>query len=178
MTITATPETTGRPHGSQLRCGRHRLSRPRTLTLMDLENLLGGDVETTAVRDMWSEFVRVVDLRHDDHTCVAVSRHHAVAAFVGLPGNVQRIVGADGPDGADLALIEAIDYGWIASNFGQVVLASGDHIFAPVAQRLRTVGLPVVQVIGGGMSSVQLYRASSEHRYLPQTRKAVLQRRR
>jgi hypothetical protein len=178
MAITATPGSARARYTPQVRCGRHRLNRPRTLSLMDLENLLGGDVETTAVRDMWAEFVTAIDLRHDDHTCVAVSRHHAAAAFFGLPGNVQRIIGANGPDGADLALIDAVDYRWIAANFGQVVVASGDHIFAPVAERLRSVGLPVVQVIGAGTSSVRLYQASSDHRYLAKTRRRVVDRRR
>lgn len=178
MTITANPATTRSRYTTQVRCGRHRLNRPRTLTLMDLENLLGGKVDTVAVREMWSEFGKVIDRRHDDHTCVAVSRHHAATAFFGLPGDVQRIVGENGPDGADLALIQAVDYDWIEANFGQVVLASGDHIFAPVAERLREVGLHVVQVIGAGTSSVRLYRASSEQRYLQLTRKAALDRHR
>ena len=150
MTVTAICETGCIDYTPNVRPGRHRLTRPRTLNLVDLENLVGGRVETDAVRDVWSEFVAVADLRHDDHSCVAVSRQHAAAAFFGLPGNVQRIVGPNGPDGADLALLDAIDYRWATANFGQVIIASGDHIFAPVADRFRDAGLPVVQVIGSG----------------------------
>lgn len=74
-----------------------------------------------------------------------------------------------GEDRADAALIEAVDIAWVVANFGQVVIGSGDHIFAPLARRFRAAGLHVVQVIGGGGCSAALYRACHEQRYLPRT---------
>lgn len=148
------------------RTGRHRSVRPRTFNLLDLENLVGGRVDAAAVRDVWSEFGEIIDTRHTDLTTVAVSRRHAATAFLALPANLHRVIGANVPDGADTALINSVDVGWIAANFGQVVIASGDHIFAPLARRLGNNGLHVIQVIGRGACSAALYLACNEQKYL------------
>ncbi|WP_370500186.1 NYN domain-containing protein [Mycolicibacterium sp. jd] len=116
--------------------------------------------------EVWSEFSEIVDTRYTDLTTVAVSRRHAATAFFALPGNLQRVVGSNCPDGADIALIDSVDVDWVAAHFGQVVIASGDHIFAALACRFRSAGLHVVQVIGHGASSAALYRACSEQKYL------------
>ncbi len=155
------------------RTGRHRSSRPRALHLVDLENLVGGEIASSRVHDIWSEFVRVVDHRHHDLSTVAVSQRHSATAFFALPSAIRRVVGKNCPDGADLALIESVDVGWAAANFGQVIIASGDHIFAPVARQFRAAGLRVVQVVGAGRCSAELYRACSDHRYLSNSRAAA-----
>ena len=113
-----------------------------------------------------------VDIRYDDHSTVAVSGRHAAAAFFALPPGIQRVIGANRPDGADLALIDSVEIDWVASNFGQVVIASGDHIFAPMARKFRAAGLSVIQVLGAGGCSAELYRQCTEHRYLLRVPKA------
>lgn len=165
MTAVADPRTR--------RTGRHRNTRPRTLHLLDVENLLGGRVCTASVRTMWTDFVTAVDARWDDLSTVAVARRHAATTFFALPDAVRRVVGGDGPDGADLALIESVDVDWVHRNFGRVVIASGDHIFTGPARQFSTRGLEVVQVIGDGRCSAELYRACTEHRYLPGGRRAL-----
>lgn len=116
------------------------------------------------------EFVETVDARWEDHSTVAVSCRNATAAFLALPAGVRRVVGADRPDGADLALIGSVDVDWVADRFGRVVIGSGDHIFAALAGELRQRGVEMVQVIGGGRCSTELYRACTGHLYLPRTR--------
>ncbi len=153
------------------RVGRHRSTRPRTLNLIDLENLVGGEVQAPRVREVWSQFVDAVGFRYDDHSTVAVSRRHAADAFFALPSGIQRVIGANRPDGADLALIDCVDIRWVTANFGQVVIASGDHIFAPLAREFRQAGLSVVQVLGAGACSAELYCQCTEHRYLPRSAK-------
>ena len=58
---------------------------------------------------------------------------------------------AQGVDGADLELLAFADTflssGDPAARFADVVVASGDHIFAPVARRFRQAGLTVHSVI-------------------------------
>jgi hypothetical protein len=137
------------------------------LNLIDLENLVGGEVQGTLVREVWSQFVHVVGTRYDDHSTVAVSGRHAAAAFFALPTGIQRVIGANRPDGADLAQIDSVEIAWAAAHFGQVVIASGDHIFAPMARQFRAAGLGVIQVLGAGACSAELYRQCTEHRYLP-----------
>jgi hypothetical protein len=48
-----------------------------------------------------------------------------------------------GPDGADLALLAAARSDRIAARFPRVVIASGDHIFAPAVTDLSTSGCQV-----------------------------------
>lgn len=168
MTISTCPE-----RHIPVRGGRHRSTRPRTLSLLDVENLVRDGIKTHRVADMWTEFVEVTQPRWDDHTTVAVASRHAATAFLALPAGVRRVVGNNGPDGADQALLASADIDWVAAHFGRVVIGSGDHIFAPLAEALRAKGLSVVQVIGAGACSAQLYRACSEHKYLPNTRKTT-----
>lgn len=165
--------TTSSDHSPYVRSGRHRRVRPRTLHLLDVENLVAGRVAGDAVRTMWNEFVDTVDARWEDHSTVAVSNRNATAAFLALPAGVRRVVGADEPDGADLALIDSVDVDWVAGRFGRVAIGSGDHIFAALAGELRHRGLEVVQVIGGGRCSTELYRVCTGHLYLPRTRHAA-----
>ncbi|WP_338481343.1 NYN domain-containing protein [Rhodococcus sp. DN22] len=137
--------------------GHHRSTRPRTLHLVDLENLLDGRVETEAVTEIWREYRQVTGMGSDDHVVVAVAKRNAAAAFFGLPQSVQRIIGDNGPDGADLALLDAVDIDWSAKRFGQVMVSPGDHIFTGTARGMKAAGMQVVQVIGGGTSSTALY---------------------
>lgn len=170
--------TTDTHRNTDVRVGRHRSTRPRTLHLLDVENLVSGQVSRATVSAMWAEFVRVVGARWNDHSTVAASTRHAPAAFFALPRGIRRVVGTDDPDGADRALIDSVDVDWVSEHFGRVVIASGDHIFAPLANRLRDNGVEPVQVIGGGLSSAALYRACTAHHYLPKTREAAARGRR
>ena len=58
---------------------------------------------------------------------------------------------AQGADGADIELLAYADTflenGEAASRFEDVVVASGDHIFAPVARQFRLAGLTVHSVV-------------------------------
>lgn len=163
-----------RARRSPVRAGRHRSTRPRTLHLLDVENLPGGQIKPGAVESMWTEFVQVMQPRWDDQSTVAVALRHAATAFLALPSGLRRVVGSNGPDGADEALLESADMDWAAAHFGRVVIGSGDHIFAPLAEGLRANGVSVVQVIGAGACSAALYQACREHKYLKNTRDAAM----
>ena len=60
--------------------------------------------------------------------------------------NVRWIVGADAPDGADRALLAAIDLRRVARDYDELVIVSGDHAFADLARRAKMLGL-TVQVV-------------------------------
>lgn len=163
MTTAHSTVTASRP----TRTGRHRSTRPRTLHLIDLENLLCGRVDPRSVVQVWDEYRRVTGLRWDDHVVVSVAKRHAPATFFALPASVQRVIGADEADGADTALLDAVQIDWAATRFRQVMLASGDHIFGDVARTLRGEGLHLVQVIGGGLCGSEIYRQCHDQLYLP-----------
>lgn len=158
--------------------GRHLRTRPRTLHLVDLENLLNGRVDAHSVAEVWDEYQRVTGMCEDDHVIVSVSQRNAVATFFSLPAAVQRIIGSNEADGADHALLEAIDIAWTARRFGQVMVATGDGIFTPVAACLHARGLQMVQVIGGGKPATSLYRQCAMQLYLTAAQRRVQARRR
>ena len=173
LTRHATGTTTRRHRGG----GAHRSTRPRTLHLLDLENLVDGLVTPAHCAAAWAEYSYRLGYRPGDHAIVAVSKKNALTAFLALP-DVQRVIGPNRPDGADLALIDAVDLDWARTHFRQVVIASGDHIFTPLARRLADHGLFVVQAVGAAFTSAQLYHAVSTQQYLPELQRRIQQHRR
>ena len=56
---------------------------------------------------------------------------------------VEILISAKGEDGADLALIDSAEYildSDLISNFKEVVVATGDHIFTPLVKKLNDMG--------------------------------------
>lgn len=153
--------------------GRHRSTRPRTLHLLDLENIVGGNVSPSLVAEAWEEYARVTGMRAGDQVVVSVARRNAVPAFFALPAGIRRVVGANGPDGADAALLAEVDVTDVARRFGQVIIASGDHAFAPLARALAAAGVPVIQVIGAGLPAADLYCSCPTQLHLPRVREAA-----
>ncbi|OAK52984.1 NYN domain-containing protein [Rhodococcoides kyotonense] len=151
--------------------------RPRTLHLVDLENLLAGRVDAGSVTELWAEYQFVTGMRDDDHVIVSVAQRNAVASFFSLPSAIQRVIGSNAPDGADHALLDSIDIAWTARRFGQVMVATGDGIFTPIASRLRAQGLQMVQVIGGGTPATSLYRQCTTQLYLTNAQHRARRRR-
>jgi hypothetical protein len=64
-----------------------------------------------------------------------------------------------GENAADLALLEALQYD-VPTSCKTVVIASGDHIFAPAARRLREEGKRVEVVACVGTISAALYASA------------------
>lgn len=140
----------------------HRCTCPRTFHAIDLENLLGDPTrrDRAHVAEAWERYTARVPIRRDDHIVVATGPSLAVTAWFALPSTVRRLVGY-GLDGADNALIDAMDTDHIAARYGRVVIASGDHIFAPSARSLRLKGMQVWQVGGRGYTSDALASVAS-----------------
>ncbi|QWC84561.1 NYN domain-containing protein [Nocardioidaceae bacterium] len=137
--------------------------RGRELHLVDVENLLGGaQVTEDAVRRLRVEFDQLVasPCSPDDvHQVVATSTWHTLAEAA-FGWEVARPVFQEGPDGADLALLDA--GGWRPEQrFSKVVIGSGDHIFAAYARRLRAAGVEVVVVSRPESLAYELRRAAS-----------------
>lgn len=138
-----TGHDTGVPVGmSNKRCQRHR-APGRTLHLIDIENLAGGSVATTAeVVEAVARYRSALAVRAGDHVVIGSGRRLLIAAGLAWPG--ARLLLGRGVDGADLALLEAahrVDE--IAAAYHRVVIGSGDGIFAELASALRRAGLVV-----------------------------------
>lgn len=123
--------------------------RQRTLHVLDIENLVGeehalGDAET--FQRVLADYTEASGMRDDDPVMVGC---HPGLVFVAQETLGQRgqIFARRGENGADLALLSAIDIPFIANRFHLVSLGSGDGIFAPVVCELVEVGV-LVTVIG------------------------------
>src|SRR4051794_14504142 len=115
---------------------------PRTLHLIDLENLAGSPDFSSADADaVRRSYDRTVGIGPDDLVIVAASHYSAPAAWFGWP-NVRRLV-RSGPNGADLALLQVVANERIAERFSSIIVASGDGIFAEAAARLQAAGCTV-----------------------------------
>lgn len=116
----------------------------RTLHLIDIENLLPHrrpSLTVAAVEVVLSRYRAVSPIAAHDHVVGACSPRIGLA--VGLALGRGRLVVRRGVDGADRALLEAAPAAWVAERFGRVVVASGDHAFAPLVADLRARGVTV-----------------------------------
>ncbi|MCK5929055.1 MAG: NYN domain-containing protein [Nocardioides sp.] len=134
----------GRPGQSrELRLSR---GKTRSYVLVDLENVtFGGRVSRTQLRALWHEFASVaLEDSAEAHIVVGTSRRTAQRYAGALPArDVKWVIGPDAPDGADHALLSAIDLRRVARRYDELVIASGDHIFSDLARAARHHGLSV-----------------------------------
>jgi hypothetical protein len=127
--------------------------------LIDLDNLHGGPYPTDRMIKLVRFDYEQIGISHGDllfAACHHVPGHKASSAQsrtfnlrMSWPKCSMRL--AQGVDGADLELLAFADTflhsGDPASRFADVVVASGDHIFATVARRFRRAGLTVHSVV-------------------------------
>lgn len=124
-------------------------SRPRRYFLVDIENPTRGAKATrTEVARFWNVLKQQAPgTAPHDHVVVGASRMVVRKYRSAIHGtNVKWVVGADAPDGADAALLAAIDLRRVAQDYDELVIVSGDHAFADLARRAKAAGL-AVQVI-------------------------------
>lgn len=128
------------------RCGNRRLH------LIDVENLVGSPRPSLAeVEDCAARYRLATAPGPSDQYVVACNHGAAAAVSFGWPG--ARVRMRSGPDGADLALIEVIERERVAERFSDVIVGSGDGIFAPAVARLVADGVAVtVASLEGSLS--------------------------
>ena len=153
----------------QLRLGRMHL-------LLDTENLLGGTgADADAVQNVLVRVTALVRAPQDCHTTIGASctRTH-FENRAAAPG--ARCVYCPGHDGADLALLAVTDEG-LEDRFEEIVIGSGDGIFAAAARRLRLRGAVVTVVSRRDSLSRELARAASRVLFLDDDAEYVEMRR-
>lgn len=130
-------------------------ARHRSIHAIDLESELGG---TEATHEEIVEFFHLwcahtVGIAPGDRVIIATSHRMARTAWFALPAHgIQRVM-RSGPDGADLALIDAIDLPHDSLRFSRLVIGSGDGIFEGLAIAASLQGMLVQQVVGRGGGS-------------------------
>lgn len=122
-------------------------SRGRTLYLVDIENLVAGQVSTANVQRAWAACRQQLPTAAGDQVRIGCCPQVAATVAFALPSATrQLLIGPSGPDSADRALLDCVDVAFTASQFAHVVIASGDHAFAPLATALTRAGLAVTAI--------------------------------
>lgn len=136
----------------------------RTYHLLDVENLACGCGAYSHAR---ADYEAAVGVGPNDVIVVGCDISQLFAVHDVFP--TCRLHPGRGPDGADLALIDAVvlDLDRMAEQFDRLVIGSGDHIFATVAHRARAAGLVVEAAARELTMSADLYLAVDRFRSLP-----------
>lgn len=115
-----------------------------TFAVVDAENLDGARIHSGLTPQLGDRWRAMVPAHPSLTTFVGAdaSRHQAM----GREFPHDHLVTGHGPDGGELALIEAIERHALDGSYGCLVIGSGDHEFAGVAGRARSLGLVVVVI--------------------------------
>lgn len=118
----------------------------RRYVLVDIENLTQGAKSTREqTAGIWATLHgTLLGITDRDHVVVgaALGVHRKYRSAVQGLGT-KWVVGASGADGADRALLAAIDIVRVARDYDELVIASGDHAFAALAAHAAQLGLSV-----------------------------------
>jgi hypothetical protein len=142
-----------------------RSRRDRRLVLVDVENVVAGACLTAELSEWARELITAaVELRPTDQVVIGTSHHGLLHVACGWPD--VRYVVRSGSDGADLALLRVLDE-QVAKRFDQVVVVSGDRIFAEAVRGLAAQGVAVTVAAFACCLSAALREAAPCVRLLP-----------
>jgi len=132
----------------------------RTLHVIDIENVCGtGRPDAALVASRMSILEAATPLGPRDQTVIGYNPGNRNAVAFGARRSHQWVE-RHGPDGADLALNEILADGF-ANRFDHIVVASGDHLFAPAVARLANLGIPTTVIAGTNNLSRELRMAAT-----------------
>jgi len=120
--------------------------RKKRYVLVDVENLTHGAKATCQqAAALWGVLTQQAPgIAPHDHVVVGAARYVVRKYRAAIDGaNVKWVVGSDGPDGADRALLAAIDLRRVARDYDELVIASGDGAFTELARQAKALGLTV-----------------------------------
>lgn len=144
---------------------KQRSSR-RRFVAMDIENINGGAVGRESLANAaWCQVAEAIGLCDDEQIVIGVGPSSLLA--VGLSRPSARLVMGRGISGADHALIEVLRDERLAERFDEIVIISGDGIFAEVAAWLAFEGADVTVVARDGHLSKRLRLAAADVVLLP-----------
>ena len=116
----------------------------RAFHLIDIENLLALTRGRPVGARAGALYDQVVGVGDDDLLTVGADVTRLFDISDAFPN--ARVCSGRGRDGADRALMKAVDIDLIARRFDTIVIGSGDNAFVDVAYRARQHGLNVVVV--------------------------------
>jgi hypothetical protein len=108
----------------------------RRIVLIDIENIVGGGVlMPEQVQAAQAAIAAAVVPRNDDQVVIACGRFSVDVVGFEWRGP-RRLVFRAGMNGADLELLDILETERVGDRFAEIVLVSGDGIFAEVVSRL------------------------------------------
>ena len=155
-TIVGPAGPTPRDLAAQL--GRHRNTRTcgrghstgadgRRLVLVDLDNVTSmTDLDTEQWRALLQGLRPALGVTDRDQLIIAMCRRTLAQAIVALAEVPAQLLAKDGPDGAELAIDDAVDLAHAATRYTTLVIVSGDHYFTRLAHDAHRHGMHVHQV--------------------------------
>lgn len=108
----------------------------RRIVLIDVENIVGGGVSVSEqVQGAQAAIAAAVVPRNGDQVVIACGRFSVEVVGFEWRGP-RRLVFRAGTNGADLELLDILETERVGARFTEIVLVSGDGIFAEVVSRL------------------------------------------
>jgi uncharacterized LabA/DUF88 family protein len=142
--------------------------------LVDIENVAGGAIVTEAIaRRARDVVVASLAVAECEQIVVGTSHVGVFNVWAVWPGARLRV--RSGEHGADLALLDVMQFERIEQRFDEIVLVSGDGIFADEVARLAAAGAPVTVASWAETLSAQLRLAAVHTIYLDCTVPAAAQ---
>lgn len=153
-------------------------NRTRVKIYVDLENACGGSHAICAHQETIKQMV--LGLR--DQYAAQVTYSVGPMALQSYPTlmwdwSFARFIPGRGLDGADLALIGAIENEPFQENIDSLILVSGDHIFANQIKQLKEFGISTTVISLQGALSNQLRKVATSIQYLPENQTLAIPRR-
>lgn len=142
-----------------------RALQGRRLVVVDIENVVGGALVTQAMAE-WARTVveDALDVREGEQVVIGTSHLGLFNAKTAWP--CARVKVRAGDDGADLELVDVLTYERIAERFDEVILVSGDHIFAEAVAVLGGSGVMVTVASWAESLSARLRLTAARTVYL------------
>ena len=139
--------------------------RGRRLIAVDIENVVGGAaISSGEVSWAKAALQNLVEIEPPDQVVITTSHVGLLTVGCAWP-NLRYVVGT-GPNGADEQLLAVLAED-IPRRFDDVVLVSGDGIFAPAVAHLVAAGVTVEVVAHPDGLSARLRLAASRVSYIP-----------
>lgn len=147
---------------------REKSIQRRCLHLLDIENLVGRPDPTAAeIAAVLVDYSVVSGRRVGDLVWVCCSSAWTMAN-IAMSSTGEGVACRRGRDGAELAIDDLLDWGWVARRFATVTFGSGDHYFAPRMALLASQGLHVKCIARGDSLSTANRLACHTVRLLPE----------
>ena len=148
------------------------INNGRRLVLIDHENFVAR-TDGPSRKQLLDEMIEAIDLRDNDHVIAGASHPMTALEIKRRLGQQASVKLRRGKDGAEIAILSSLDLRYATDRWAELVIASGDHAFVPVARAFRRRQRPTTVVARQLALSTELYRACRRHISLRPIRHAV-----